>query len=261
MSNNMRTNLEGSQIVEPTLYKALNNAIFYDDKQKVRECLRMVDMKNDVYSFDIWNDSNRFDYNIVYMAPLNVAIQYNKPDILKILLEAGASPYEYPEPFYFYGYGRMRHPLYDAIDFDCDQEIIKHLIEFHPDPYFQSQVMFTYLLGIACSKGKFEIVKCMIETKPAVSLGSKESNQPPDNFENKLKPIDIQDNDGITLLMLSANTGHHDIVEYLISKGANIEIKCKSGKTAYYYGNKSKNPKLIQFLRDVYKKKFPEFLI
>ena len=301
MSNQKRINLENNKTMEITTYPALVKEIYDGNVQEVRDFLRMVDLKNDVFSLGIWENSYRLDNSIEYMAPLNIAIRCNSPKMVRLLNEFGASPCEYPKPHHsYYDYleyfeyfeeygccdccgcfeyckhyeyydGIMTPPLLDAIKYDCDKEIIKYLIEVHPDPYFQSQKMFTNLLGTVCSTGNVELVECMIETKPKIStynyeinsvlFGSKESNKAPDIYKNKIKPIDRKDVRGMTPLMYAAKNGHFFTVNYLISKGANIEIKSKKGKTAYYYGNKSKNTKLIQFLRDVYEKKFPDLMV
>src|SRR5687768_13574763 len=47
--------------------------------------------------------------------------------------------------------------------------------------------------------------------------------------------LDAADEAGSTLLMLAAGKGHKAIVELLLRRGANVQIKSKGGQKAYNY--------------------------
>ena len=55
---------------------------------------------------------------------------------------------------------------------------------------------------------------------------------------------------GWTALMFASSNGKLDLVKYLISKKANLNLKAKDGTTALSLAMKDKNEEIIKILKD-----------
>ena len=67
------------------------------------------------------------------------------------------------------------------------------------------------------------------------------------NVNNQLTGPDAT---GWTALMFACSNGKLDLVEYLISKGANVNLKAKDGTSALSLAIKEKNDEIIKILKD-----------
>ena len=81
---------------------------------------------------------------------------------------------------------------------------------------------------IACEEGKLSSVQCLIE-------------------KEKVNP-DITNENGFSPIHFASRNGHLSIVEYLISKGANIEAKDKYGRTPLHYACQEKHLQIVEYL-------------
>lgn len=67
-------------------------------------------------------------------------------------------------------------------------------------------------------------------------------------LENAVINSNAKDEDGVTLLILSAEYGYKDVVRILIDQGANIHEKDNQGHTALMLASKYSNIEIMEFL-------------
>ncbi|NGX32253.1 MAG: hypothetical protein K1060chlam4_00294 [Candidatus Anoxychlamydiales bacterium] len=69
-----------------------------------------------------------------------------------------------------------------------------------------------------------------------------------DHFDDIYPLIDTKNQNGLTPLMLASNLGYNPIIAFLVSKGANIEEKDLTGKTAIHFASFAKQLLSIELL-------------
>ncbi|MBA7714258.1 hypothetical protein ES703_123275 [subsurface metagenome] len=55
---------------------------------------------------------------------------------------------------------------------------------------------------------------------------------------------------GYTPLMMAANNGQHDLVKFLITKGADVNAKAKDGSTALSKATKENDTAMVKLLKN-----------
>ena len=149
--------------------------------------------------------------------PLTVAIAYEKPDVVKFLLDAGCSANELDwskEP-----------PLYKAITTDNDT-LIKLLIDHDADIEYLTFFGKTPLMK-AVQEGKFIAVKALVE-----------------NGTN----INASDNYGETPLIIAIQKKNLPIIKYLVEHGAKTKIIYNNKTLTEFAKSKNCSPEIISYL-------------
>jgi len=67
--------------------------------------------------------------------------------------------------------------------------------------------------------------------------------------ENKKVNVNLQNEKGVTPLILAANFNNKDIIQYLLKKKADKSLKDKNNKTAFDYAHQKKNKEIIELLQ------------
>jgi len=71
------------------------------------------------------------------------------------------------------------------------------------------------------------------------------------SYLNDLPPLlNAQGDNGETALHLASIFGYRDIAEYLITKGADVNVKDKQGKSPLFYALKRNHPAIVTLLRE-----------
>jgi len=197
------------------------------------------------------NPNIRFDERNT--SPLLLAVSYNHPGIVKLLLEYGADAYFV---------GEKNQNAFD-IAREKDFSHIEQLLLNPQVKYNIEQVKQTRQIRLfeAVSRGRPEQVSALLDQGADINLKENKSGQTPlisassrqrENIVQLLldKGADVhaRDIDGETALMAAAEKGNTTIVKMLLEKGADIDTKNKQGETPLLKAAEKENLDMLNFL-------------
>ena len=148
------------------------------------------------------------------ISPLNLTVALNRPEFLRLFLEADRTVYEFDE-------SRIRSAANDG-----HIEIFRVL--FKADIHFER----TYEIAVvrAASEGHLQLVKFLYGQDISIN--------------KKVRPTES------TALHASVQSNDVNVVEFLVSVGANINARDDKGNTPLHYATMSKHVELVQVLVD-----------
>lgn len=147
-------------------------------------------------------------------SPLNLAVRLDLPEFLRLFLEDNDTVHEFDDAW-----------IYDAA-YDGDVEIFRALFEadIHLGEIYES------VLAGAAYRGRIEVVKFLYTQGIAIDSKSIFSGQ--------------------TALHLSVRSEHMDIINFLISIGADVNTIDDKGNTSLHYAAISNNAEIAKILVD-----------
>jgi ankyrin repeat protein len=143
--------------------------------------------------------------------PLNLAARNNRLDLVKYLIQSGASVQS------------QNHGMIGILQSTKNIEILEYLLKNkyfdinYQHEYYQESIL---VHGLKFHNKSLELVKFLVK---------------------KGIDVNLQDNEGYTALMLAVKNNLADIVKYLLDNGAKIDIKDFDGKTVLDYIKESTN--------------------
>lgn len=228
---------------EPTvdvLEKELLQVVPKGDVKRVRELVELIDNLN-IHS--IYSSNCPADIDVC--TPLSLAIEYGHFEIVKILVEAGLDINFYigwDDSVGDEDYG-LHTPLFDAVNMRKQGlEIVKYLIG--------EGANFEYLPWYAVRMGDLEVLEYWFEIKAEYLkylIWLKKSYD--ETIKNHTWVDDEKNDDEDTLLMLAAVCGNVETIKYLISKGADPQLRNKGGRTAYIIAKQTLNDEMFNRLK------------
>lgn len=161
-----------------------------------------------------------FQYSDDELTPLGMAVNAGNIDIIKLLLEAGASPD---------GRG-LCCPLLDAVE-SKNMSIIKLLIEAGANVNLQNESEDTPLL-LSIKRGDLDIVKYLVKKGATINTEC--------HYGSGI---------GFTPLMAAAKFGNIEIVKFLVQSGASVNVQCYEQKiTALYMAATQGHQEVFKYL-------------
>lgn len=116
------------------------------------------------------------------------------------------------------------------------------------------------MLILACYRGNDDVANFLIDNNADINYSSK--NGTPlmacvvkgefellDKLLTKGANPDLTDDNGMTALMLAVQFNNPEMVKKLLNANANKELKCKNNKTAFEYAVLSDNDQIINLLK------------
>lgn len=178
---------------------------------------------------------------------LTHAIRNNSIDVVKYLLNNGVNLYD----------KSSMPPIYDAVIAN-NVEIVKMILEKMVKD--KGKINFNNLTIDEASKiGNPSIIKLLIDAGANVNekyiskipLHVASENGKLDVVEilaDKVKDINIGNDDKTTSLMFASKNGHLNVVKFLIQKGAKVNLTDKYNKTALKYALYNNHVKVAEYL-------------
>lgn len=146
-----------------------------------------------------------------------------------------------------------------AIDEDCNEAIIKLLLDSNPMLDIQEQEGYTALMK-AIFRGKKEIVKLLVDAQCDLNAQSKDGRTALmwaiyKNSEDivsfllgKNVDLDVQDEDGYTALMYAIRGNNENIIRLILSKNLMFGIFDEEGKTALMHSVSYSNYNIVKLI-------------
>lgn len=231
--------------------KNANNALIlgvYSGHDEVISALLEFAKKNNL-NFDINHRNND------QISALHLAVKLNNGKNAKILLTNGA------EINLVGKYGKT--PIFEAVESNND-EMIELLCSFNANINHKNREGHTPLMVASMNKNRQESFIALLKMnanlyvkdkfgKTALMHACNNGNnvyidmllKKSNNF-NKL--VDEQDYNGVSPLMILAKRGNKEAIRILVSRGANIFLKDKYGRTALNYAELVGNPTCVDIL-------------
>lgn len=186
-------------------------------------------------------------------SPLLLAVSYNRPGIVKLLLEYGADAY-------FVGEKKQ-----NAFDIARERgfSYIEQLLLNPQVNYNIEQVKQTRQIRLlqAVSRGQLEHVRTLLDQGADINVKEKKTGHTPlmsASFKRRKKLVQLlldkgadvhaRDINGETALMAAAGKGNTAIVKMLLEKGADINTKNKQGQTPLLKVVEEENLDMLNFL-------------
>jgi ankyrin repeat protein len=186
-------------------------------------------------------------------SPLLVAVSYNHPDMVKLLLEYGAD-------VYFVGEKKQ-----NALDIAREKGFsrIEQLLLNPRVKYNIKQVKQISQIRLlqAVSRGKFEQVRALLDQGADINVKEKKSGQTPlisASFKQRKNLVQLlldkgadvhaRDINGETALMAAAAKGNTSIVKMLLEKGAHVNAEDRQKKTALVHANYNDHHQIRELL-------------
>ena len=178
------------------------------DKQQ-NTPLHIAAMKGnaDIVSLLLKNGANLNQFNKRYLCPAQIAINYNKLEVLKVML--------YHDPSVANKVNKNGDSLLMVATAKGHIEIVSHLLKFNADSTLRNKDGNT-ALHHAAQRNRGKIIQLLVKA-------------------NK-NCLDIPNKKGYTALHIAASKGYEEIVRILMLEGANRKLKAFDGKTAYMVG-------------------------
>lgn len=155
------------------------------------------------------------------LTPLMVATLEGRFSIVKYLIEKGADIHKKDclgKTFFVYA---VEKGDLNVVQYCCDRNLVDIDIELKNG---------LPILPIACSQGRLEIVKCLME--------------------HHKKSAQIDDLEAAMMCAYASQEGHLDIVRYLHEQGMDINSKDTHGRSALHYASLGGSGGVVEYLLD-----------